>query len=285
MKKPSNWKDIFREGMYASPELRTRKIHRDLLAYLVFRANPNIRLCWQTQLEMARIQGCSVRNTKDLLNYLAEIGAIYVVRIKDLPKHDQGVIHKLTPRKFIAHANAYFICEQWAEDQLCIIEDAAPVEGAMGISAEAKAEGRSKGNSSRKRYAPIELVPDIPPSDPSHDDWQILNSGAGLWGSPTAPSNMGSWGSPTTDMNLKDYPDETSAIPNAHDDRFGIPLSKAEQAETSQSSLSVRQSQTPRSGYGGGEAIATDPRPEALARPEGTEYDAAGARAIDRRVS
>ncbi|NTG09241.1 hypothetical protein [Rhizobium rhizogenes] len=282
MKKPSNWKDRFRDGIYACPELQSKKTHRDLLGYLVHRANPNIRFCWQTQSEMARIQGCSVRNIKDLLNYLVELGAIYVVRIKDMPKHDQGVIHKLTPRKLVANANAYFICEQWAEDQLSIEgEPALSIAVRPAISAEAQAHGREKANSSRKRYAPIDLVPDLPPSDPLHDEWQILNSGVQVWGSPTSPSNRGVWGSPTTDMNLKNTPAENLAPTNGAA-VFELPPSKADQAESLNSSPALQQAEPSQHGYGGGEAIACVPRPQALVA-EGSEREAAGAR--DRRVS
>lgn len=286
MSKTANWKDTFRSAMYASEALRARKIHRDLLGYLVHTANQRIRFCWPSQYELARVCSCSERNIHDLIGLLQDIGAVFSVRFSALPKSNQSLIKSLTPNKVTRNANAYYLCIDWAEDVLAGKEDFEPIVDAPrenNISPEARSRGSFKANAKRQRYAPISEIEIEVNAD--HDEWQFLNAMPSETGSPTSALNRAETGSGATDRTTEYNPEGNSAPNNGLGASFGTQLSKAENSETWQSSLSARQSQTPRSGYGGGEAIASDPRPEALARPEGTQYVAAGARAIDRRAS
>lgn len=287
MTKSREWKETFRDGMFACRELRSKKAHRTLLEYLVHRANRKNRFCWPSQVELARVQNCSVRNIKDQLDYLVDLGAIHSVRITDLPKRDKETIKLLTPNKITRNANAYYVCEAWAQEIL----DDAPVADSVSASstllrAADQAKGRRTANEKRQRYAPLELVHEssIAPN-PDLDEWQILNAMPSETGSPTSPLNRGLTGSPTTDMTNEYKPAEIS-VPNngAPSAAFAPSPSKANPWFSISSPPHQRADQPPH-GYGGGEASACDPSPPGLARPEGTEYDAAGARANYRRAS
>lgn len=287
MKKPAiEWKEIFREGMFASPQLVQKKIHRDLLGYLVHRANRKNRLCWSSQHELARVQDCSVRNTKDLLDYLEEIGAIFRVKIVDLPKREQVMIKVLTPEKVTRNANAYYLCEEWAKDQIEAAaqlsdQDALPI----GIAVADQKRGRDKANERRRRYIPDYLADADIPSHPTHDEWLFINAVPAETGSPTSPLNVGETGSPTTDMTNEYNPDENSAPMMGLDGSAIAPSSQANLHTTYRTSPTSQHAESILHGYGGGEAGAPVPRTKSLARPEGTEQDAARACATDRRAS
>ena len=291
MKRPKqDWKEVYRSGLYASPELRPRRIHRDLLAYLVHRANHRIRLCWASQAELAKVLGCSVRNVRDLLCYLTEIGAIFPVPFSELPKREQKVIGELTPDKETRNAKVYFICEGWAADQL----SAQPIEGEgaspdMPISPEARTEGREKTNNRRRRKAPFPSFDErVTETDPAFDEWQILNAGVVRTGSPTSAPNPVRTGSPTTDRTNDNNPDAPSAIlPADLRDGFDPASSRANHLITSISSLTSQHGITLPHGYGGGAAVAPGSKAAGFGlsggpRPEGIEYDAA--RAHERRA-
>lgn len=285
-----NWKTTFQAGIFASPELRSHKIHRDLLSFLTFKAHQAMRVCWPSQPEMAEVLNCSVRNVHDLLVYLEKLGAIFPVRVADLPKKQQATIRSLTPHKALANAKAYYLCEEWA----CQVLEAASGNSeipnnttTIPISDGDREKGRRKANDRRRRYAPGGSVPDhVLPTNPEHDDWQFMNAAPAWTGSPTSAPETAWTGSPTTDMTIDINPDENSAnnIATAHSDS-DRPSSQAKSSTTYRSSLTFQHDETDQHGYGGGAAVACVPRPQALARPEGTEYDAAHARANDRRVS
>jgi hypothetical protein len=292
MSKPTSdaWKDKFRDGLYASADLRSRKVHRDLLSYLAHRANRRNRLSWPSQKEIGPVLGCSVRNVRDLLAYLTEIGAIFPVPFSELPKREQKVIAELTPDKETRNAKAYYICEGWAVEQLAaepMEEDAAPAE--IPISPEARAAGREKTNSRRRRKAPFPSFDErVTETDPAFDDWQILNAGVVRTGSPTSAPNRGRTGSPTTDRTPDNNPAASSATLSAPSlDGFDPASSPANQLTTSISSLPSQHGESLPHGLSGGKAVASGSKAEGFGpaegtRPEGTEYDAA--RAHERRA-
>ncbi len=287
MRKP-NWKTTFQAGVYACPELRTHKIHRDLLSFLTFKTHQVMRVCWPSQSEIAEVLNCSVRNVHDLLAYLEGLGAIFPVKLTDLPAKQQAMIKGLTPNKAIANAKAYYLCEEWAHGVLKASSAGPSAETSdITISEGDREKGRKRANDRRRRYPPDLSAPDPSiPSNPAHDDWQILNAVPAWTGSPTSAPDMAWTGSPTTDMTI-DIDRAAISTPNnggAFAD-LEIPLSRAEQAESLSSSLSDQLGNRLPHGYGAGEASARDPRPQALARPEGTEYDAARVREHQRRAS
>ncbi|MGT2444493.1 hypothetical protein ACU4I5_18715 [Ensifer adhaerens] len=287
MRKP-NWKTTFQAGIYACPELRTHKIHRDLLSFLAFKTHQVMRVCWPSQAEIAEVLNCSVRNVHDLLAYLEGLGAIFPVKLTDLPNKQQAMIKSLTPNKSTANAKAYYLCEEWARHVL----DSSPARSSDGtsditITESDREKGRKRANDSRRRYAPDLGEPAaFIPSNPVHDDWQFLNAVPVWSGSPTSTPEMAWTGSPTTDMTIDIEP---AAISASNNDRafaaFSIPSSRDELAESLNSSLPAQHGKPFPQGYGAGKASARDPRPQALARPEGTEYDAAHTRARERRAS
>ncbi|MCD2183311.1 helix-turn-helix domain-containing protein [Rhizobium sp. GN54] len=285
-----NWKTTFQAGIFASQELRTHKIHRDLLSFLTFKAHQAMRVCWPSQPEMAEVLNCSVRNVHDLLVYLEKLGAIFPVKVSDLPKKQQATIRSLTPNKALANAKAYYLCEEWAHQVLEGVpacSDSSNAATAIPISESDREKGRRKANDRRRRYAPGLSVPDpVLPSNPVHDDWQFMNAAPSWTGSSTSAPELAWTGSPTTDMTIDINPDEKSAINIATALADPAPPSSQEKISTpSRSSLTSQHDETDQHGYGGGAAVACVPRPQALARPEGTEYDSARARATDRRVS
>ncbi|UIK05029.1 helix-turn-helix domain-containing protein [Neorhizobium galegae] len=283
-----NWKTTFQAGIYTCPELRTHKIHRDLLAFLTFKAHQALRVCWPSQTEIAEVLACSVRNVHDLLVYLEELGAIFPVRLGDLPNKHLATIKSLTPNKATANAKAYFLCEEWAHRVLQAGSENLPEQMTdISILEIDREKGRKKANERRRRYAPDLAAPDPRvPSSSAHDEWQFLNAIPSSSGSSTSAPEIARTGSPTTDMTIDNNP---AAISAPNNDRalaaFAHPPSKAEQAESLISSLPVHHGERLPHGYGAGAASACDPRPQALARPEGTEYDAARACEPDRRAS
>ncbi|MQW38153.1 helix-turn-helix domain-containing protein [Sinorhizobium meliloti] len=287
MRKP-NWKTTFQAGIYACPELRTHKIHRDLLSFLTFKTHQTMRVCWPSQSEIAEVLNCSVRNVHDLLVYLEKLGAIFPVRLTDLPNKQQAMIKSLTPNKSTANAKAYYLCEEWSR---CVL-DSTPINPSaemsdISISKVDREKGRKKANDRRRRYAPAVSEPaPFVPSNPAHDEWQFLNAAPDWTGSLTSAPEIAWSGSPTTDMTIDINPAATSTPNN---DRafadFEIPFPEPEASTASISSLPDQNGGRLPHGYGAGEASARVPRPQALARPEGTEYDAAGARAKERRAS
>lgn len=294
MRKPISdaWKERFREGLYASAELRSKKIHRDLLSYLLYRANRKNRFCWSSQAELARVQGCSVRNIKDLMDYLVDLGAIFPVRIADMPSRDQVMIKVLTPLKVTRNANAYYLCEEWAKDQLDQqIEESAEAGGKGQPSADDQAKGRAAGNDRRRRYAPIWLdACTTAETNPVHDDWLVLNAVGDLCGSPTSPLKSGETGSPTTDMTIEYNPAANSATDLPRAVASFVPLPSKENSHSGLiSSLPDQHGASLPHGYGGGAAGTPGSKaagfglPEG-ARLEGTELGVAGARANERRV-
>jgi hypothetical protein len=282
-----NWKTTFQAGVYASPDLRTHKIHRDLLSFLTFRTHQTMRVCWPSQAEIAAVLECSVRNVHDLLVYLEKLGAIFPVKVTDLPKRQQALIRTLTPNKSIANAKAYYLCEDWAQGVL-ESTSAETSEGVarISISKADREKGRKRANDRRRRYAPkVNDEPRTVAPNPFHDDWLFLNGAPGWTGSPTSAPELGWTGSPTTDMTYDINPAPTAAI-NIAIAGAEPPLPfPAKNPQRSNSSLTVQQGKSEPHGYGDGEASACDPSPPGLARPEGTEYDAARACEITRRAS
>lgn len=287
MRKP-NWKTTFQAGVYACPELRTHKIHRDLLSFLTFKTHQVMRVCWPSQSEIAEVLNCSVRNVHGLLAYLEKLGAIFPVKVTDLPTKQQAMIKSLTPKKMIANAKAYYLCEEWAHG---VLEASPPSSSAetsdIAISEGDREKGRKRANDRRRRYPSDLGAPDPSiPSNLAHDDWQFLNAVPDWTGSPTSAPDIAWTGSPTTDMTIDIEPAAISA-PNsgrAFAD-LEIPFSEAKAGTASISSVPAQQGDRCPHGYGAGEASARDPRPQALARPEGTEYDAARVREDQRRAS
>lgn len=286
-----NWKTTFQAGIYACPGLRTHKIHRDLLSFLTFKTHQVMRVCWPSQAEIAEVLNCSVRNVHDLLAYLEDLGAIFPVKLTDLPNKQQAMIKSLTPNKATANAKAYYLCEEWAHQVLAAGPSASSTETpVLPISEGDREKGRTKANDRRRRKAPHLNAPHLNapdpgfPSNPAHDDWQFLNAAPSWTGSGTSAPEIAWTGSPTTDRTIDIEPAAISAPDNGQS-FAASPSSKAEQAESLNSSLPAQHGEATPHGYGAGEASARDPRPQALARPEGTEYDAAGARASKRRAS
>ncbi len=292
MSKRIEWKETFREGMFTSPELLEKKIHRDLLSYIVHRANRKNRLCWASQTELARVQSCSVRNTKALLDYLVDIGAIFRVPFNELPKRDQMMIRALTPEKVTRNSKAYYVCEMWAKEALAAgSSPTAQESGSIGISPVDRKRGSEKANDRRRRYLPAYLQggPVIDPN-PDHDDWQFINAIDVETGSPTTPLNRVETGSPTTDRTNDNNPAENSAtnLPRAVAS-FDPNPSKANAHSGLISSLPDQHGASVPHGYGGGAAVTPGSKaagfglPEG-ARLEGTELGVAGARANERRA-
>lgn len=290
MRKQS-WKTTFQAGIFASPELRTHKIHRDLLSFLTFKAHQAMRVCWPSQPEMAEVLNCSVRNVHDLLVYLEELGAIFSVKVADLPNKQQATIRSLTPNKAMANAKAYYLCEEWAHQVLEAVRAGAPLDrAAIPISESDREKGRTKANERRRRYAPGLSVTDrVMPSNPDYDDWQFMNAAPAWTGSPASAPEVAWTGSPTTDMTIDNTPDANSVPSNGHDGSVVLPSSQAKSSTTYRSSLTSQPDDSIPHGYGAGEASALGQGTKFLAglggAHESTEYDAAHARATDRRVS
>lgn len=287
MRPPRNWKDRFRDAMFESVELQKHKIHRDLLHFLIHRANMKSRSCWVSRLEMARVQGCSVRNVKDIIKDLREIGTLMQIRFSELPAKDQQAINAISPRPMKGTANVYFICAGWAEEVLAAQRSDNPRPGKIGISPMARRKGAQITNDRRRRYGPPADISDLDiATTPEHDDWLALNAVGEKGDVPTTPVRMQKGDVPTTDISIE-YNQAARFASDNHRESAEIsnPPSKATQAESSPSPLSLNQHSSVQHGYGGGEASAPVPRAVPLARPEGTEYDAAGARANDRRAS
>ncbi|OWV87343.1 hypothetical protein ATY75_03265 [Rhizobium sp. N122] len=286
MKSSRNWKDRFRDAMFESVELQKHKIHRDLLHFLIHKANAKSRSCWVSRREMARVQGCSVRNIKDIIKELRDIGALMQVRFSELPMKDQEDINAISPWPMKGTASVYFICVGWAEEILAGERSENPRPGKIGISPTDRRKGTVTANDRRRRYGPPADISDIDISTtPEHDDWLSLNAIGEKGDVPTTPIEIQKGDVPTTDISIE-YNQAANSTPN--NDRAAsieLPSSKAEPAEASQSPRQVQHPHTPRPGCGDGEASAPVPRAVPLARPEGTEYDAAGARANERRAS
>lgn len=288
MSKRVEWKETFREGMFASPALAEKKVHRDLLGYIVHRANRKNRLCWSSQVELARVQSCSTRNTQDLIDYLEEIGAIFKVRFSELPKPDQMMIRALTPDKVTRNSRAYYVCEEWAKDQLEAASNQAVGEkGSIGISPADQKRGREMANDRRRRYVPASLHAEtVIEANPAHDDWQFINAIGADTGSPTSPLNWVDTGSPTTDRTNDNNPAENSS---ANGGASAPPSSQENPSQDDSSSLSLPPIERWPSATGGGEPVTSRSKPAGFglpegARLEGTQLGVAGARANERRA-
>lgn len=283
-----DWKFKFQTAMYRCPELRAQKIHRGLLAFIVFRSHTSLQMCWVSQREMAEAFDCNERNIKKLLVGLQRIGAIAQVRFSALPPKDQKAINALSHRDINNNSNVYFPCMGWADE--VVADQPAPATsepGTINISNDDRKRGSEKANGRRRRYPPVDLSPEVSvETSPAHEDYLFLNAiggKGGPWGTPFRNDKGGPWG---TGISIDS---NQAAISAPNNDRalaaFAPSPSKAEQAESLNSSLSAPHGDRRPHGYGAGAASAPVPRPEALARPEGTEYDAAGAREINRRAS
>ncbi|WP_400155849.1 hypothetical protein [Agrobacterium sp. P15N1-A] len=239
MKKKPNWKTTFQAGMFACAELRKRKIHRDLLSYITFKADQAMRVCWSSQAEIADVLDCSVRNVHGLLTYLERIGAIYPAPFAHLPKGHQARIRSLTPNKATANAKVYYLSEKWALDELASGEVANRHTTGLPISEQDRERGRIKANERRRRYAPFDSKDsrDVA-TDPALEEWLFMNAIPSWTGSPTSTPDMGWTGSPTTDMSMDNTTDPTTGVHN----RNGEPLpSKAQITQVTNSSLTSSQ--------------------------------------------
>jgi hypothetical protein len=162
-----------------------------------------------------------------------------------------------------------------------------PEKGTTNIPPAARKRGSDKANDRRRRYAPIDLAPkSVLETDADHDEYLFLNAlgeKGGPWRTPIEMAKGGPWG---TDISI-DINQGAPLVPiTGHRLPESFPLSsEANQIPTSISSLSDQSSETAPHRYGDGVAGASVPRATPLARPEGTEYDAAHARANDRRAS
>ncbi|WP_373413693.1 hypothetical protein [Ensifer aridi] len=290
-----NWKDTFRDGMFECTELRHHRSQLNLLSYIVHKANSKSYFCWSSQREMARIHGCSVRNIKDLLNFLHKLGAVHPVRFADLPCKNQDEINALCERPMKRNANVYYVSIQWAKDVLADREGAkyARKPRVIKISADARRKGYNKLNGRRRRYGPVVAkISSVPPTNAQHEEHLFLNAIDEKWGSSTSPYFEQQWGSSTTDISIENNQDASSA-PNS--DRafadFEVPFSKAETGTASISSLPDQQCDRLPHGYGAGEAGAGVPRTPSLggfglqAHEQTSEYDAARVREGKRRAS
>lgn len=279
-----NWKDVFRDAMFESSDLQQRNIHRDLLEFLVHRANMKSRSCWVSRREMARIKNCSVRNIKDLIRDLRDFGVVFQVRFSELPPKDQRDINAISPRPMKGTANVYHLSLGWAEDVLSERRSENIRPGTIAISEADRKRGAATGNDKRRRYGPMNDISDIDVStSPEHEDWLVLNA-VGLKGDvPSTPVKYGKGDVPTTDISTE-YK-KASSISNISGSIADLSVlhSREKASRTVISSLMVTPISADQQGCGGGEAFAPVPSPEGLARPEGTEYDAA--RASDRRAS
>ncbi|WP_455918782.1 hypothetical protein [Ensifer canadensis] len=284
-----DWKNTFRDALYRCPELRAHKTHRGLLDYIIHRSHSTLRMCWVSQREMADVFDCNERNIKKLLVGLQQIGAILPVRFSALPAKEQQAISALSSHRVINNnSNVYFPCRGWADDVLAVDrEPRKQAPGQINISKADRKRGSDKANERRRRYPPIDLSPVVSiATNPDHEEYLFLNAvgeKGGHSGAPFGTTKGGHWG---TDICIDNNPAAIAAPGNGQAfAAFSNPPSKAEQAESLISSLPVQHGEDLPHGYGVGEASACVPRPQALVRPEGTEYDAAGARANDRRAS
>ncbi|WP_085032322.1 hypothetical protein [Ensifer aridi] len=295
MTKP-NWKDTFRDGMFECAELRHHRSHLNLLSYIVHKANSKSYFCWTSQREMARVHGCSVRNIKELLNFLHKLGAVHPVRFADLPRKNQDEIEDLCGRPVKRNANVYYVSVQWAKDALADRDgskDAGRKPRQIKISADARRKGYEKLNDRRRRYAPaVAEIFSPQPTNAQHEEHLFLNAIDEKWGGPTSPILKQQWGSPTTDISIENNQDASSA-PN-NDRAFAdseIPFSEEEVSTASISSLPDQQCDRLPHGYGAGEAGAGVPRTPSLggfglqAHEQTPEYDAARVREGKRRAS
>ncbi|AOF89971.1 hypothetical protein [Sinorhizobium sp. RAC02] len=281
-----DWKTTFQSAMYECPELRQKKVHRDLLGFILFKANRKSKSCWVSQKEMARVQGCSIRNIKELLRDLQGIGVLMQVRFSALPLKDQKAINSISPREMSKNSNVYFLSVGWAKDVLDEGRVETPRRGEIRISEDDRNRGRKTSNSRRQRYAPI-VLSEVPRSQTvdDHDEWLFLNAVGEKGGTASTPIQTAKGGTPTTGISIEEYQAENAA-PNMGQDGSTIPLySRAKSGTTYRSSLTFQHAKPDQHGYGGGEAIAPVPRTKSLARPEGTEQDAARAPAPERRAS
>jgi len=293
MSKPNqNWKHIYRSGMFACPKLRQRKVHRDLLSYLVHVAHQSSRYCWPSQPNLARVCGCSVRNVHGLLEYLHGEGAIFPVKFVDLPKKLQDQVKELSPRKNFRNSNAYYLSVAWAEDVLAgeIQGEPVPVSVSSNLTREAQGKGRQKGNERRRRYAPIDvLVASEQASSALLDDWHFLGVVPAETGSPTSPLNGVETGSGATDIFIEYNQAANSTPKNGVGDSSIDHLQEQITTTTTPSSVSVPSPIPMLDENGAGKAGALGQGAKLLAGLGGAhgsaEYDAAPARAIDRRVS
>lgn len=220
---------------------------------------------------------------------LQSVGAILPVRFSGLEVGKQKAINALSPRLLNNNSNVYFPCLGWAEKVLAADKPANQSKsGKINISDADRKRGSVKAASRKRRYAPKDSVPDVPDvaTHPEHEEYLFLNAvceNGGLTGAPFFEQKGGLSGTRiSTDNNL------AADFATGHHREFADfsnPSSKAEHAESSLSSLPFNQNSTVQHGCSDGEASAPVPRAVPLARPEGTEYDAAGARANERRAS
>lgn len=284
-----DWKATFQSAMYECPELRQKKVHRDLLGFILFKANRKSKSCWVSQKEMARVQGCSIRNIKELLRDLQGIGVLMQVRFSALPLKDQEAINSISPREMSKNSNVYFLSVGWAKDVLDEGRVETPRGGEIRISEQDRKRGRNTTNARRQRYAPINLA-QVPQnaSVEDHDDWLFLNAVAAKGGTPTSPIQTAKGGTPTTGISIEHNQAENSAFIQGQDGSLIAPSSRAKSGTPYRSSLTSQHEESVPHGYGAGEACASGQGPKVLAGagwPAKPEYDAARAPAPERRAS
>jgi hypothetical protein len=285
-----DWKATFQSAMYECPELRQKKVHRDLLGFILFKANRKSKSCWVSQKEMARVQGCSIRNIKELLRDLQGIGALMQVRFSALPLKDQDAINDISPREMSKNSNVYFLSVRWAKDVLEEGRVETQRVGEIRISAHDRKRGRKTGNARRQRYAPVDLseVPENAAVE-DYDDWLFLNAVGAKGGTPTSPIQTAKGGTPTTGISIEYNQAENSAFNQGLDGAVIPPSSKAKSSKPYRSSLTSQHDESVPHGYGAGEAGALGQGAKLLAGLGGahgsTEYDAARAPAPERRAS
>ena len=288
-KKPQSPKTRIADAMYACTDLRQHKAAGYLLSYIIHRANSRSLFCWESQAKLAAVASCSIRQVQKLLAFLEDVvGAIASSRFSDLSPSEKREIVSLNP-KVNGKSTVYAVRLDWAERLLAALPQALPVKLSKdcGIPDEARRRGRDKINDAKRRRPPGD--PPIPEnfiSDHNYDEWQFLNALGSVSRTSGSPIEMGDTRTSATDR----YNDISGAEFGGGDRAleaavFRPSFSEANQLQTSISSLPDQPSEAVPHGDGGGVAGACDPRPQALAGPEGTEYDAAHARANERRAS
>lgn len=283
-----NWKDTYRDALFQCPELRAHKSLLCLLDFIVHKANSKLRVCWISQRAMADVAGCKTRNIKKMLAALQGMGALAQTRFSALPPKDQAAINAVAVKPVSKKSNVYYPCLGWASDILESAPTAVPEKvGVIRISHAARKRGSEKAADRRRRYAPKDLA-HLPaaPSAPEHEDYLFLNAIGENRGPSRTPIFQSDRGPPSTRRLIENNPAANSPAINGQ--TVGAPGCLSSQAnirDISLSSLPIQHDDVPPHGYGAGEASACVPRPQALARPEGTEQEAAGARANERKAS
>ncbi|KQS83440.1 hypothetical protein [Rhizobium sp. Leaf383] len=287
---PLNWKDRYRDAIYASAELRPHKAQRSLLEFLVHKTHSKLLMCWVSQTEMADVSGCNERNVKRLLVALQSHGCLMPVRFSELPPKDRKAITGIRQQHLSNNANVYFLCLGWADEVLSAPPAPQLRRGQIHISETDRKRGTQKANERRRRYPPATILPELRgEANPDHEDWLFLNAVDGKGGRSETPFKPLKGGRSATDISI----DRIEAASAAHVSYPGTVASapassQAEHLTTSISSLPSERSAPYPHGYGVGTAVASGSKAPGLGpaegtRPEGTEFGAA--RAHERRKS